>query len=467
MNAIDLNTGQLVTETQEGVLPPNTTNNVGAGYVTFSIRPAAGLPTGTVITNQASIVFDTNDPLPTNPTTNTVDAVPPVSFVAGLPPAVNNNSFTVSWSGADDPGGSGVAGFSIWFSDNGGPYQLWLPNTNSASAQFSGRFGHTYAFYSTAQDNAGNLEAPRGTPDTTTSVSSLPVLAPVADQTINVGDALAITNIVSDADEPTPSFSYSLGPNAPAGTAISTNGIFIWAPDCSQGSTTNLIAVMVTASGNPRQTNLILFNVVVGECVQVGVGSTVVQAGQSACLPVNLLSTVGLTNLSFTLTFPANRFNNWSIASNNPAMGASSVQVLDASHASFAVDARPGQVLQGPTLAGSICFGTLSGSSAFVPLEVGSVSGIKSDGVPVGNISGGSGQVAVLSAAPLLAASLSTNQLRLLSLYGNPGSTYKIEWKTNLLQGAWTPGWTIVLTNLSQTFIGVGMEGPTVFYRAK
>jgi len=467
MNAIDLNTGQLVTDTQQGVLPPNTTNNVGAGYVTFSIKPSAGLRTGTLITNQASIVFDTNDPLPTNPTTNTVDAVPPTSAVAALPAAVNNDNFTVSWAGKDDTGGSGVAGYNIWFSDNGGPYQLWLADTNATSAQFNGEFGHAYAFFSTAQDNAGNVEAAHSTPDATTSVTSLPVLIPVGDQTINVGAALTISNVVSDANVPSPAFTYSLGPNAPVGATISTNGVFFWAPDCLQGSTTNLIEVLVTASGSPPQTNSILFKVLVGECVQVGVGSTAIQVGQSACVPINLISTVGLTNLSFTLDYPANRFTNWSIAANNPAIGTSTAQVVDASHIKFTVGARPGQVLQGPTLAGEICFNAASGSSAFVPLEIGSVSGMKSDGTSVGNISGVPGQVAVVSAAPLLEAGLSANQLRLLTIHGNPGTTYVIEWKTNLLQASWTAGWSVTLTNLSETFTGVGTEGATVFYRAK
>ena len=58
LNAIDLNTGQLVESAIEGVLPPDTTNNIGDGHVIYTIQPAAGVPTGTVITNEASIVFD-------------------------------------------------------------------------------------------------------------------------------------------------------------------------------------------------------------------------------------------------------------------------------------------------------------------------------------------------------------------------------------------------------------------------
>jgi hypothetical protein len=178
------------------------------------------------------------------------------------------------------------------------------------------------------------------------------------------------------------------------------------------------------------------------------------------------LSTVGLTNLSFIVQFPANRFTNWSITANNPAMGAAAVQVVDTSHVSVRVGARPGQVLQGPTLAGSLCFDAAPGSSAFVPLEITAVSGLKSDGAPVGNISGLPGEVAVVSTAPLLEAGL-VNQSRLLTLYGSPGANYVIEWRTNLLQGSWRTGWSVTLTNVSETFNGVGTEGSTVFYRAR
>ena len=85
LNAIDLNTGQLVESAFEGVLPPDTTNNIGDGHVVYTIQPATGVPTGTVITNDAAVVFDINDPIITNTTTNTVERRAPNQF--GLCPA--------------------------------------------------------------------------------------------------------------------------------------------------------------------------------------------------------------------------------------------------------------------------------------------------------------------------------------------------------------------------------------------
>ncbi|HEX9953090.1 MAG TPA: T9SS type A sorting domain-containing protein [Rubricoccaceae bacterium] len=58
--------GQVVTFRFVGIdLPPNVTSPEGQGYITYLVRPRAGLPTGTVIENEASIVFDFNPPIST------------------------------------------------------------------------------------------------------------------------------------------------------------------------------------------------------------------------------------------------------------------------------------------------------------------------------------------------------------------------------------------------------------------
>ncbi|SPE54317.1 hypothetical protein SBV1_1800001 [Verrucomicrobia bacterium] len=469
LNAIDLNTGELVASVNQGVLPPDVDQHSGQGHVAYTIKPLAGTPTGTVVRNQASIVFDTNDPLDTNPTTNTVDGVLPTSSVQALPPLISSNTFLVSWMGTDDPGGSGVANYSIFFSDNRGPYQTLLANTATNSAQFAGQFGHTYAFYSTAQDNAGNVEAPHTTPDTTTTVSSLPVVTPVADQLATAGGQVVVTNSATDANVPAPTLTYSLDPSAPAGASVDTNGVFRWTPTCAQGSTTNLITIWVTASGSPPLSNSVSFFVTVAGCVDVGIGSTVVQAGQSACVPVNLLSTVGLTNLSFTLVYPTNRFNNWVVTSTNPAVGTAFVQVLDGGHSLFTFLSGAGQVLEGPVVAGSICFQALPGQSAYVPLDITAIAGTELGGSPVGNISGEPGQVVVLGIAPLLQANQGTNSTLVFTLYGIPGSNYVIQSATNLRPPVtWQPAYLFTMTNLSQIFPlnGATNRPPAQFFRA-
>jgi hypothetical protein len=97
----------------------------------------------------------------------TVDAVAPASSVAALSP-YGTPTFSVSWSGSDNPGGSGLASFTVSVSDNGGPFAPWLVNTTQTSASYPGVGGHTYGFYSIATDLAGNRQpAPAGAQATT------------------------------------------------------------------------------------------------------------------------------------------------------------------------------------------------------------------------------------------------------------------------------------------------------------
>jgi hypothetical protein len=131
-----------------------------------------------------------------------------------------------------------------------------------------------------------------------------------------------------------------------------------------------------------------------------GLGSTVMQIGQTSSVPVNLLSTVALTNLSFTLSYPTNRFTNWVLLETNAVFGAATVQALDSSNTVFGFVTSPGQVLQGPALAGTIGFEAVSNSSAFVPMTITDVEGVKSDGSAVGNTIGLPGRVVVIGPQP-------------------------------------------------------------------
>lgn len=57
---------RLVTFRFTGIdLPPNQNPPEGEGFVQFSVQPKQGLPTGTLIRNKASIVFDYNPAIET------------------------------------------------------------------------------------------------------------------------------------------------------------------------------------------------------------------------------------------------------------------------------------------------------------------------------------------------------------------------------------------------------------------
>jgi hypothetical protein len=77
----------------DGFLPVENGTGQGIGSVSFDVTPKAGLASGTTISNTATVVFDTNAPIATNTTTNTIDAGAPTSHVRPFPPVEKQASF--------------------------------------------------------------------------------------------------------------------------------------------------------------------------------------------------------------------------------------------------------------------------------------------------------------------------------------------------------------------------------------
>jgi hypothetical protein len=163
--SIDPATGSLPLNPLVGFLP------AGAGALfTFSAVPMSGLATGAQVAEQATVVFDAQAPMSTATWVNTIDHSSPVSRVISLPATEPLSGFSVNWAGTDV--GSGIQDFTIFASDNGGQFAPWLTNTTVTSATFTGQQGHSYAFYSIAEDLVGNIEGSKTSAEATTLVSS-------------------------------------------------------------------------------------------------------------------------------------------------------------------------------------------------------------------------------------------------------------------------------------------------------
>ena len=161
-----------------GFLPPDTDGMKGQGAVNFSVRQKAGAANGTTYSNQASIVFDANAPILTPTWVNTVDTSLPTSRVQSLAGRVGTTDFDVVWSGADT--GSGVGAYTVYVSDNGGPYVAWQTAVTATTGVFTGTSGHSYAFYARSSDGAGNAEPPKAAAEATIAVDGT-FAAPDAD----------------------------------------------------------------------------------------------------------------------------------------------------------------------------------------------------------------------------------------------------------------------------------------------
>jgi len=165
LEAIDPATGEFTEDPFAGFLPPNDALHSGEGSVSFRIKPRAGLASGTAIPNIASIVFDWNEPIRTPLVNVTIDSGLPSSQVEALP-TESPLRFMVSWTGQDDVGGSGLAGYDVYVSTDGDPYAKWLIRTEQARAWFEGIEGSEYRFVALAYDRVGHVEPwPSSAPD--------------------------------------------------------------------------------------------------------------------------------------------------------------------------------------------------------------------------------------------------------------------------------------------------------------
>jgi len=208
--SLDPTTNQPPTDPTSGFLPPGAN-----GSVFFTVMSKQGLATGTQVQNQATIVFDANAPMSTQSWLNTIDNAAPTSHVTALPTTESTPTFTAQWSGTDV--GSGVQDYTIYVSDNGGPFTLFQTNTTATSATFSGQLNHAYGFYSIARDLVGNVEAPKTAAEATTQVE-LDTTPPVTKANLS-GPAgnngwyrgpVTVTLTAADPDSPVAATSYSL-----------------------------------------------------------------------------------------------------------------------------------------------------------------------------------------------------------------------------------------------------------------
>jgi hypothetical protein len=314
------------------------------------------------------------------------------------------------------------------------------------------------------QDLAGNSSTQQVSVSWQNLLANQPPVI-VQEPNVKVQPGQTFQHRIQASDPENNAFTFSLAPGAPAGMAISTNGWLRWTPACDQGDTISTITVWATDDGTPSARGAMTFNVAVDDCLQIDVGSTVVQTGKTGSVPVTVFSSAGVTNLSFTLAYPTNRFANWTLAASNGVVGATAVQTLNPEQTFFNVAATPGGSLQGSTLLGSISFNALPAPSAFVPLIITNAAGVKSGQSAVSSVIGGAGRVVVIGEQSLLEARMGDHTNRQLILYGNPGASYQLDYSTNLADTNWLLGWRVPMTNLSQNFDISDAFSP-VFYRA-
>jgi hypothetical protein len=228
-----------------------------------------------------------------------------------------------------------------------------------------------------------------------------PALAFMPDRVVTEQDLL--TFAASATDPEGQALTFSLDGGVPAGATINpTNGVFSWTPDESQGPATNALTVRVTDSGSPPQSATRTFTATVLESNRppqlAAITNEVIHAGTTLALMASAMDPDLPANL---LTF--------SLGPGAPP-GAS-------------IDATSGEL------------SWASGDSDVGTTNTFTVQ-VADNGVPV-LADAKSFSVVVVSRPVITSIEVVTNSIQ-LTWTSIPGKPYRLQYKTNLTDGAWT-----------------------------
>ncbi len=200
------------------------------------------------------IVGNFDPPLAPTSAAAASDTTAPTSSVSPLAVTQTSASFTVSWGGSDNTGGSGIASYDVYVSDNGGSFTLWQNHTANTAATYNGVNGHTYSFMSVATDNGGNVQATPTAAQATTKVQIQTSIATATTLTatsasITVGQSVTFTARVTGG---TPTGSVTFKDGATTLTTVTlVSGAATYTNSSFAAGTHN-----ITATYNPIAPNL-------------------------------------------------------------------------------------------------------------------------------------------------------------------------------------------------------------------
>jgi RHS repeat-associated protein len=332
LTTIDPETGETPDNPLIGFLPPNNEDGVGDGFVTYSIRPGRTAETGDVIDAVATIIFDTEEPISTPPIFNTLDVDKPSSEVNALPATTATPELLVSWSGADV--GAALASYTVYVSDNGGPYLPWLQDTTLTESNYAGSPGHLYRFIVVAKDNAGNIQVLPQEAQATTFVQGEVNQPP---------SAVALTNVTATLSENTSTTSrIKVADISISDDALGSNTIALSGADAAAFEVEGTVLYLKAGTSLDYETKA-AYAVTVSVSDAALSGSSPVSTGYSLSITdVNEAPTaLSLNNVTASLaenTSTASRIKVADIAVSDDALGSNTIALSGADAAAFEVE---------------------------------------------------------------------------------------------------------------------------------
>jgi hypothetical protein len=263
---------------------------------------------------------------------------------------------------------------------------------------------------------------------------------------------------------------YLLEPGAPATARINdTNGVFLWVPTRANAATTNTITIRATEVGSPLSALYATrsFTIVVRDYVELSVGSVVTDVGQRTNVLIEFVSTAPLTNLTFAVQLPSAKLTDLAVEDLVPWLVWAALDTSQPDRAVFTFTALPGQSLAGTQQLARLHFTVAAGQrSAFLPLQPGEVVAQRAEPGLEPSVLLNSGRVVAVDGEPLLEA-LRNGGVRIITVYGRPGTNYMLEISTNF-PALWQPWQSLTLSSLVGSIDASAHTNlPLIFYRAR
>ena len=167
MRSVDPNTADgWPLDPYAGFLPPNDANGNGEGYVAYRVKVKDDAPNGAMVDSTASIIFDYNEPIQTDPSwSNTVYVGAPSKPELITIGEIVNGSTTLSWTAADFASSYDVY---IWENGTERPSEATISDIQSTSISFNLEYinGNSYNFLVVAKNKYGETQSQISTAET-------------------------------------------------------------------------------------------------------------------------------------------------------------------------------------------------------------------------------------------------------------------------------------------------------------
>ena len=170
------------------------------------------------------------------------------------------------------------------------------------------------------------------------------------------------------------------------------------------------------------------------EFLAIDIGSTLLETGQTSSVPISLQTDAQVADISISMGIPSGYLSGYSLQSLSPAIDPSAstfVRVIGTNYL-LHLKTKSGQTVTGNQDLAALAFtGTVGASSAFVPLNVTAISGLKADSSVVSHPQGNGGVVTLVGDQPLLVDDVQPDGTHHLTLYAKPWTGYEIDSNTD------------------------------------